>query len=294
MAIEVEVFETLGAELETTFGESGTGKRRFAIRGAQTPEAANNAFIDFVLANYRYTNGVPAKRFRLTESKEHGNIVYEGEVEYKVEKNDKNEDEESGNEFTLPTFSLRGGKKRVVRPLGLTARVTQEGAEEVDYKMIGWNGEEFTGCEVDASDLTFMVPQLIPARQVNFALIRRLDSMIGTINTSTFYGLSAGQVMYLGPEQSYKTLSVGKDVEGNEQYQRFVELQHHFKCQPNLYGVRIGDCPPVDIPGWDYVDVHYRKELHDIGDGKLTELAVPVQVDVWRVCYYSEFSLLTS
>lgn len=288
--VELKVFEILGAELETVEGERGSAKREFAIIGAETPQQAHSAFVDFVRANYPKVNGVPAKRFRLIEKKESGNKVYKGEVEYRIDKDsDKNTDEE-GNEFTRPSFSLRGGTKRIKRPYALTDRSTVRGKEAVEYALIGWDGQEFTGCEVEAPNLEFMVPQLVQATAVNFQFVIKLASLVGSVNEDSFYGLDKGECLYLGPEESTKTLSVGKDLEGNEQYELFVELQHHFKCQPNLYQVTIGGCEPVDIPGWDYVDIHYRKELRDVGDGELVEVAVPEQVDVWQVRPYEAFS----
>lgn len=302
--IEVETFETLGAEFEENLGESASGRRKFAIRFAKTPEEAYNAFVDYALANYTFFLGIPARRFKLTESTEHGNVLYTAEVEYKFDKNDdkntETDEEGNENEFTLPTFSMRGGEKKIVRPIKLVARQTVNDTEgqigAVDYQFIGWDpgAGEFKGTTVEAPDLTFMVPSLIKTRLVNFDFVTKLTWSVGSVNEEKFYGLEKGECLYLGLEQSYKVLQTGKDEDGNPIYERYVELQHHFRCAPNLKDVKIGGVGPFElIRGWDYIDVHYKKEFRDVsvnlGPVHQVEIAVPEQVDIWQVRPYIDF-----
>ena len=255
------------------------------------PSAASQFFINWVRFNAASYRGVPMRSIDFREDPDTAQQCFEGEVEYGFDNNqqeDNQTDEDTEQEYAPPTFTFRGGKRKVMYPVRPVQRYGTQGTPLINYPMIGWDGEQFNGTEIDAPELGFSVPQWIPAENVNFALIRKFALLVGAVNSHPFYGLAPGEVMYLGPDHSWTTKNVEStsiDGEGNEisemQTVRYAEFQHHFKCQPNLQNIVIGDML-IDgiIRGFDYVDIHYQDVPFDAGDGKTTYIAVPRQVDV--------------
>ena len=180
-----------------------------------------------------------------------------------------------------------GGKKKQLLPENVpnaVERYTKSGTYPVEYKMLGWDGKQFNGAEIESGDMKFMVPAWYPATAMKFLFIERLKQFVGSVNEFPFYGMEPGECKYLGPEQSWVT----RVIETGNPHQpqrmlRVMELQHHFQVQLNQYDVPIGDITIPFMPGWAHVDVHYEESLVDVGDGKKVPLATPKQVDIVKV-----------
>jgi hypothetical protein len=162
----------------------------------------------------------------------------------------------------------------------------QENATEkaIKYKMLGWDGKQFNGTEIETGDLKFMVPAWYPASAMTLAFMTWLNQFVGTVNNESFYGLQPGECKYLGPEQSWTTRTVQTDDKDHPvRTIRVIELQHQFQVQLEQKDLPVGDIIVPVIPGWAYVDVHYEETLVDIGDGKKVPMKAPKQVDIVKV-----------
>jgi hypothetical protein len=295
----LEVEEVVGNENSLDLGSSVSVTRRFQVRQVERegvefepiPYAlANLCFYDFVQRFEPFYVDLPFKQIRFVEDKEKIGEIFDAEVVYSLEFI-KSTDEQQ--EFTLPTFSMTGGKKKQLLPANVpnaVIRYVKDNEKAVEYKMLGWDGKQFNGIEIESGDLKFMVPAWYPASAMKFLFMERLNQFIGTVNSVPFYGLQPGECKYLGPEQSWVTRSVetGNSASPRELI-RVIELQHHFQPQRSQKDVAIGDIVIPEIPGWAYVDVHYEDSLVDIGDGKKVPLAVPKQVDVVKVYEEMDF-----
>jgi len=295
----LEIDEVFGNENTLDLDSSTSVIRKFQIRQIDQNDKfepipyslANLVFYDYVMRFEAVYVNLPFKNIRFIEDPDGIGEIFNAEVTYSwdIQKNT-----EEHREFTLPTFSIAGGKKKQLLPATSTnhrlKRYVKSGDKAVEYKMIGWDGKKFNGVEIEAPDSNFMVPAWYPVQDIDFRFMRRLQEFIGTVNSEPFYGLEPGECMYLGPEQSWTT----RTVETNNpnypvQLIRMLELQHKFKVQLSLKDVKFGDIEIPKVTGWDYVDVHYEESLVDIGDGKKVPLAVPKQVDVVPVCEELDF-----
>ena len=290
----VEVDEVFGNESSLDLGSRATITRRWIVQ--QVPREgvafepipyplAKLIFCDFVMRFERTAMGLPFQQIRFFEDPDKIGEVFDGEVVYAVEY-EKNE-EAGQQEFTLPTFSMLGGKKRQLLPANVPNAVTRyvkDGETPVEYKMLGWDGKKFNGVEIESGEMKFMIPGWYPAICMMPVFMERLYQFIGTVNETPFYGLKPGECKYLGPEQSWvtRTIETGNPHEPVAMI-RVIELQHHFQIQLHQYEVEIGEIIIPEIPGWAYVDVHYEESLVDIGSGKKVPLATAQQVDVVKV-----------
>ena len=298
---KLEIEEVVGNENELNLESGVSVRRKFQIRQVERNgyfepipyHMANLVFYDYVMRFERVYHDLPFKQIRFVESPDKVGEIFDAEVFYSWEYQKNTEGEQ---EFTLPTFSVMGGKKKQMRPANVpnaVKRYVKNGGTVVDYKMLGWDGKNFNGAEIESPDLNFMVPAWYPASAMQFLFMERLMQFVGTVNSIPFYGLPSGDCKYLGPEQSWVTRTVET---GNPDQPvtmiRVVELQHHFQVQLTQTNVQIGDITIPEISGWAYTDVHYEESLVDIGDGKKIPLAVPKQVDIVKVNQEMDFWVL--
>ena len=294
-----EIEEVVGDETTFDVNSGVTVIRKFQIRQIpQNGHFAHNAYPWARQAFYGYVTKFAAhlgsdhtgtlvsyKNLRIVEAKNKIGEIFDAEIEYSNKK--------TNEEFTIPTFSIMGGRKKQLLPANVNNAVTRyvkDGDVAIDYKMLGWDGKQFNGIEIETSDLNFMLPAWYPESAVTMDFVKRLKEFVGAVNSEPFWGLDREECKYLGPEQSWVTRMVET---GDPHYPtsevRFLELQHHFQGQLSLEDVEIGDITVPKIPGWAYVDVHYEESLVDIGDGKKIPLAVPRQVDVVKIHKEKDF-----
>ena len=286
---KLEIDEIVGNENSLDLGSNVSVTRRFLIRQVPKDDGyfepipfalANLVFYDYVMRYEAFYVDLPFKQIRYAEHKDGIGDIFEAEVVYALEYH-KNTDGDSQQEFTLPTFSTIGGKKKVLYPPNTVTRYVKDGDTAIDYKMFGWDGKQFNGIEVESGELKMMIPAWYPASAMHFIFMDRLNQFTGKVNSFPFYGYKPGECKYLGPEQSWVTRTIETDNPQQPTVMiRVIELQHHFHIQRSLVNARIGDITIPEIPGWAYVDVHYEESLVDIGDGKKVPLATARQVDV--------------
>ena len=296
---KLEIDEVFGNENTLDLDSSVSILRKFLVRQVELKNVsfepipytlARQIFYDHVMQFERVYDDLPFKQIRFTEHPDGAGEIFNAEVTYSWDIQKNTDDQQQ--EFTLPTFSLMGGKKKQLLPvitydkkgkaINEVKRYTKsDSVKPIDYKMLGWDGKQFNGVEIEDPDLKFMVPAWYPAHKVDTPFIKRLMEFVGSVNINPFYGLKPNECKYLGPEQSWVTRVVETgDKQNPVQMIRMLELQHHFHAQLTQYDVEIGDIKIPEIPGWDQVDIHYEESLVDIGDGNKVPLATAQQVDV--------------
>ena len=291
---KIDIEEVVGNESDLELGSSVSVTRRFQIRqvehaGTSGPipfALANLVFYDYIMQFEPFYVDLPFRYIRFVEDKDKIGEIFDAEVVYSLEY-PKYIDEDAEREFTLPTFSVMGGKKKQFRPADVpnaVERYVRDGETPVEYKMLGWDGKQFNGAEVECADLKFMIPAWYPATAMKFLFFKRLKQYIGSVNSEEFYGMEPGECKYLGPEQSWTTRTIETgNPDRPSAIIRVMELQHHFQVQLNEYDVMIDEISIPFIPGWAYADFKYEDSLVDIGEKKKVPLAVLKQVDIVKV-----------
>ena len=104
---------------------------------------------------------------------------------------------------------------------------------------------------------------------------RTVASLVGKVNSSSFKGWSAGEVMFLG--MSYSTPASGAEK---------VVVTYNFAIQPNESGVKIGD-RMVSKKGFEYVWA-ISKTIAANGGPRMQLDGIYVD----QVCEYASFSSL--
>ena len=125
---KLEIEEVVGNESSLDLDSSKSVTRRFQVRQAEREgrpwepipyELANLTFYGYVMQYEPFYMDLPFKQIRFVEDKEKIGEVFDAEVVYSF---DYQTSEDNGQEFTLPTFSITGGKKKQLLPAQSTKR----------------------------------------------------------------------------------------------------------------------------------------------------------------------------
>ena len=301
---KLDIAEVVGNEHTLNLGGNVSTVRKFLIR--QVPAAgqddflpipfsfAKQIFVQHIKNNANTYDGLPYREIRFFEEKDKIGELFDAEVTYSWDYRKAIEDM---NDLPLPTFSMTGGKrKQVWRKLEWRkSSHARPGKQAVEYYSIGWDGKKFNGVEVASPILKFTLPGWYPeslfkqshnaSEETGSWFMTTLSDYVGRINSEPFYGFSPGEVLYLGPEQSWVTRIVETgELEKPIKIERYIELQHQFHVQKTLRNVYIGNDITIPIVrGWDHVDVHYEHKIIVFSDGHRYWTAVPMQADVLQV-----------
>ena len=134
------------------------------------------------------------------------------------------------------------------------------------------------GVSVKTGTLNFVETGYVAASTATVAYFRNLALKTGSVNSDTFRGFAAGEVLYLGSQFQYRA---DKDD---------YELTSRFAIAPNRTSVSVGGV--ITVPskqGWDYLWVSYVLEPDTTGQYVKT---VPNLAHVERVYPRVAFSTL--
>lgn len=153
-------------------------------------------------------------------------------------------------------------------------------SEDSPASDIGFGGAiNVTEDGVDGTDVQvpvhrFAETHYVPAEEVDAAFKSDIYQATGKVNSATFRGFAAGEVLCLG--------AVGK----LDRATNLWEIVYRFAVSPNATGLSVGPITGIDKKGWEYLWVYYTKKVHP---ATKRLISVPRQANVVRV--YDEADL---
>ncbi|MEM8739471.1 MAG: hypothetical protein AAGG38_13490 [Planctomycetota bacterium] len=132
------------------------------------------------------------------------------------------------------------------------------------------------GTDVTVPIYTFSETHAFTNAQVTNTFKANLFALTGTVNSSSFRGLNAGEALFLG-------------AAGSQQGDGDWAIDFAFAGSPNLTGITVGDMTGIAKKGWEYLWVRYQTA--EDTDAKLL-VRKPVAAYVERVYHSGDFSLL--
>jgi len=206
----------------------------------------------------------------------------ENDSTYKVnaiyEKNDSSDsdDEDDDDDSSTVSFDCGGGTKHMTHSIKQT-RV--KGTKDAGGA-IGWNGKsgsemQISGVDVPTAQLRETYTRTMRLSRLTTSFKRSVAALIGKVNSGTFKGWNAGEVMFLGMSYSSPSKSSTK-----------VTVTFNFSVQPNESDVKVGDTT-TSKKGFEYAWA-LSKTSADNGAPKAETEAVYVE----QVCEYASFSAL--
>jgi len=216
------------------------------------------------------------------------------------------------------TFTTEGGSAHITDAVGSSGNTYGEHVTQVDsndpgpssfYGRIGWNGETAEGVDVTRPAYSFTLKKKVSAAYLDSyitasatvfgsALTYRqiLVAMTGSVNSDTFKGWSAGNVLFEGvsstPSVEYDDSNPQPVGSGSEQYYIPYTLYHtltfKFRCNFGRTGMPVAGTT-VNKEGFQYLWI-YSKKQDDSSTG--VTLEYPQTVVVNDVYQKLPFSLL--
>ena len=143
---------------------------------------------------------------------------------------------------------------------------------------IGWNGKSGDDCEIAGVDVPTAQLRETYTKQMRIgklttAFKRKVAALVGKVNSGSFKGWNAGEVLFLGMSYSTPAKKAKK-----------VTVSFNFAIQPNESGVKVAG-KSVTKKGFEYVWA-ISKTVASSGSPKLEVEGIYVD----QVCEYASFS----
>ena len=239
------------------FGVTTEEEALTAVHG-KAPAESKGLPLDSIEIDTRETNDT----FRV-------NAIYREE---EVEVGDSGGDDD--DETPTESFDCGGGTKHLLYSFGQRKVYGDKDAGGA----IGWNGKSGDDCEIAGVDVptaqlreTYTKPMKIS--KLTTAFKRKVAALVGKVNSGSFKGWNAGEVLFLGMSYSTPAKKAKK-----------VTVSFNFAIQPNESGVKIAG-RSVTKKGFEYVWA-ISKTVASSGTPKLEVEGIYVD----QVCEYASFS----
>ena len=270
MAVKVELSYAEHPKSIDKNGKYTSIEVQYLVFGVSTEEDALSAVHDKAPAE---SKGLPLDSIEIdtreTNDTFRVNAIYR-EEDTTVDDSSGEEDDETPTE----SFDCGGGTKHLLYSFGQRKVYGDKDAGGA----IGWNGKSGDDCEIAGVDVptaqlreTYTKPMKIS--KLTTAFKRKVAALVGKVNSGSFKGWNAGEVLFLGMSYSTPAKKAKK-----------VTVSFNFAIQPNESGVKIAG-RTVTKKGFEYVWA-ISKTVASSGTPKLEVEGIYVD----QVCEYASFS----
>ncbi len=270
MAVKVELSYAEHPKSIDKNGKYTSIEVQYLVFGVSTEEDALSAVHDKAPAE---SKGLPLDSIEIdtreTNDTFRVNAIYR-EEDTTVDDSSGEEDDETPTE----SFDCGGGTKHLLYSFGQRKVYGDKDAGGA----IGWNGKSGDDCEIAGVDVptaqlreTYTKPMKIS--KLTTAFKRKVAALVGKVNSGSFKGWNAGEVLFLGMSYSTPAKKAKK-----------VTVSFNFAIQPNESGVKIAG-KSVTKKGFEYVWA-ISKTVASSGTPKLEVEGIYVD----QVCEYASFS----
>lgn len=175
-------------------------------------------------------------------------------------------------------FSTTGGTVHIKAAKSTVSSYPGGAADEHD--LIGHHGDDVEGTDIVIPSSKITVSYKAPAGLVNLAWCWAMDDLTGTVNSDTFLGRPAGEILFTGIEQSATLPSSGSSGE--------TSVDFTFLRSKNLTGQVVDAITGIDKQGWDVAWIAWKDDV-DAGQAVKVAKAVYVNRVYDRVAFKSVF-----
>lgn len=185
------------------------------------------------------------------------------------------EDEDDSTPESTYAFDTSGGTMHRNQSLGTSVYPPSApsfgGAIGVD------NDGSIAGVDVTMPVFNFTETHTLAASRVTTAYKKKVAALTGTVNSSSFRGFDAGEVLFIGASGSRN---------GNKSSDPW-EVTFRFAVSPNKTGLSVGGIKSIQKKGWDYLWVRYADSVSGT-----SLIKSPVAAYVEKVYESADFSNL--
>lgn len=147
-------------------------------------------------------------------------------------------------------FDTTGGTVHISTSKETVASYASAGNAPDNKQLIGYDGEDVAGVDIVIPALRLNLRYKHPAGFLSIPQVRLLAYYTGTVNSTSFLGFPAGEVLFLGASGSG-----GTDAE--------AEVQYSFAVSQNANGLTIGDLTGIAKKGHEYLWIRYKESTSE-------------------------------
>lgn len=197
---------------------------------------------------------------------------------YKDEDSDDPDDPDEDEETTSFAFDTGGGTMHRNQSLKTVSKVPNDapdfnGAIEVD------NEGNVNGVDVTMPVLNFTETHTMNGSRVTTSYKKTVAALTGTVNSSSFRGFSAGEVLFLGASGTKRSKKPNAPW----------EITFRFAVSPNQSSLQVGKLKVSNKKGWDYLWVRYADK---VAENRKNVIKEPVAAYVEQVYPTGDFGNL--
>lgn len=198
---------------------------------------------------------------------------------YADDEDSSSSDDDGGEEETSSfAFDTGGGTMHLNQSLKTVSKTPNDapdfgGAIEVD------NEGNVNGVDVTMPVLNFTETHVMNGGRVSTSYRKAVAALTGTVNSGSFRGFSAGEVLFLGAAGSKRSKKTSAPW----------EITFRFAVSANRSSVKVGDLTVSSKRGWDYLWVRYADK---VSENKKNVVKKPVAAYVEQVYPQGDFGNL--
>ena len=197
---------------------------------------------------------------------------------WKDEDSDDPDDPDEDEETTSFAFDTGGGTMHRNQSIKTVSKVPNDapdfnGAIEVD------NEGNVNGVDVTMPVLNFTETHTMNGSRVTTSYKKTVAALTGTVNSSSFRGFSAGEVLFLGASGTKRSKKPNAPW----------EITFRFAVSPNQSSLQVGKLKVSNKKGWDYLWVRYADK---VAENRKNVIKEPVAAYVEQVYPTGDFGNL--
>ena len=252
-------------EIEVPYIVSGAADEDAALAAARTTAAG------------RQVKGMSLDSVEVTE-RVNGD-TWRVKAVYADDEDSSSSDDDGGEEETSSfAFDTGGGTMHLNQSLKTVSKTPNDapdfgGAIEVD------NEGNVNGVDVTMPVLNFTETHVMNGGRVSTSYRKAVAALTGTVNSGSFRGFSAGEVLFLGAAGSKRSRKASAPW----------EITFRFAVSANRSSVKVGDLTVSSKRGWDYLWVRYADK---VSENKKNVVKKPVAAYVEQVYPQGDFGNL--
>ena len=182
------------------------------------------------------------------------------------------------------TLSITGEQAHITQSYDTVGAYSADGGSPPDFGgAIGVTRDRVEGVDIVVPRIEYSEEFTWQWGQVNAAYLAILQNLAGKVNSGTFRGRAAGEVLFVGAEVNQ---SAGSPSETE------LTIAYRFAISPNVSNLQVGSITIPSKRGWDYLWVRYEQEVRPRMGGGEKLLLQPRYAYVEQVYQYADFGLL--
>lgn len=172
-------------------------------------------------------------------------------------------------------FDISSGTRKIVASIAQKSKYPESAPNST-----GINDGE--GMDIVTPVCTFSETHYYAPSQLTNAWKRQLAEMVGCINSSTFLGFNAGELLFSGCSGTRNGTRSDDDW----------QITFKFSFQANQTGIMVGELGPITKRGWDVLWIRYKEDPVSLSNNKKAVLRIPIAAYVEQVYKEANFSSL--